>query len=53
MRRAQVAPGSTNDAETTWSDRPVGEFSMPHGPTYGRERTLWADVIAYEDDEIH
>ena len=26
---------------------------MPHGPTYDRERKLYADVVAHEDDEVH
>lgn len=53
MHRAQLQDYLDHARRSHVVDGPVGEFIMPHGPTYERERKLYADVVAYEDDEVH
>lgn len=53
VNKAQLQDYLDHSRQSHIVDGPVSEFIMPHGPTYRREQKLYADVVAYEDDEVH
>ncbi|MCA0424753.1 MAG: hypothetical protein LCH61_15800 [Proteobacteria bacterium] len=53
MHRAQLQEYLDHTRRSHTLDGPAGEFILPNGPVFERERKLYADVIAYEDKAIH
>jgi hypothetical protein len=49
MHRAQLQEYLDHTRRSHTLDGPAGEFILPNGPVFERERKLYADVIAYED----
>jgi AbiV family abortive infection protein len=53
MHRAQLQEYLDHTRRSHILDGPAGEFILPNGPVFERERKLYADVITYEDEAIH
>lgn len=53
MHRAQLQEYLDHIRRSHTLDGPAGEFILPNGPVFERERKLYADVIAYEDEAIY